>query len=145
MLVSADTGRAMSQENVEVVRRCVETFSRGDLGALFQLVDEAVAPDAELRAFGRLPDGGPVTGREAIKAWFQNMLETVAFHVEAREYIDAGVAVVVVARHTARVLESGAEGASDLVDVFGIRDGMVRYLDAYHTKQEALEAAGLRG
>ena len=60
------------------------------------------------------------------------------------EYIAAGDAVVVVAHQFARGVESGAEVTNRLVEVFGVRDGMVTYLDAYRTKREALEAVGLR-
>src|SRR5829696_5879527 len=40
-----DTGRAMSQENVEIVRRGWEAWVRGDLDALLELCDPAVEWD----------------------------------------------------------------------------------------------------
>jgi len=131
----------MSHANVEIVRRCIETFNRGDLQALLELLDQVVAEDAEMRATGRLPDAGdPVIGRDAIKGWFEQMLETLAYRTDADEYIDAGDAVVVVVRQTARGMGSGAEATSHMAEVFGMREGMVTYFDAYNTKREALES-----
>ena len=40
-----DTGRAMSPENVEIVRRGWEAWVRGDLDALLELCDPAVEWD----------------------------------------------------------------------------------------------------
>jgi len=51
-----------------------------------------------------------VCGREAVKNWWRQLLE-VDLRVETEEYIDAGDAVVVVARQIARGRASGAEVA----------------------------------
>src|SRR6266851_3880560 len=47
-----DTGRAMSQENVEVVRRTYEAWNRRD----FDEAAELLAPDIEWRMPSNLPD-----------------------------------------------------------------------------------------
>jgi len=64
--------------------------------------------------------------------------------LRAEAHIDAGDAVVVVARQIARGRASGAEVANRLVYVCGFRGEKVTYFDAYRTKAEAVEAVGLR-
>ncbi|HZA89221.1 MAG TPA: nuclear transport factor 2 family protein [Solirubrobacterales bacterium] len=106
----------MSQENVELVRRCIETVNRGGLQVALELIDEFADPDIELRAVGRLPDlGRLLRGREAVKAWFAQVLGTFDWRVEADEFIDAGDAIVVVARQIARGRGSGAEVTNRIV------------------------------
>jgi ketosteroid isomerase-like protein len=83
-------------------------------------------------------------GPEAIKSYFTELYETFEWRIEADEFIDAGEAVIVVARQTGRGRESGAEITDRIVLMYGIRDGKMTSLDAYRTKSEALEAAGLR-
>jgi ketosteroid isomerase-like protein len=139
----ADTGRAMSQENVQLVRRALETVNRGGLEGIIKFIDEAAAPDAELTTPG-LPDAGPVRGREASKDWWRTLLRELDLRIEAEEYIDAGDAVVVVARWIARGRASGAEVTDRWFSVWGIRRLQVTHVTAYRTKVAALEAAGLR-
>ena len=135
----------MSQENVELVRRGINAINRGGLPAALDLLDRICDPEAEMRAVGRLPDMGRVLrGPEAIKSYFTELYETFDWQIEADEFIDAGEAVIVVARQTGRGRESGAEITDPIVLVYGIRDGKMTSLDAYRTKGEALEAAGLR-
>jgi ketosteroid isomerase-like protein len=136
----------MSEENVEFVRQCTEATNRGGLQAALEVVDEFCEPDVELRAVGRLPDLGRVLrGREAVKSYWEQIFGTfdkVQNHVD--EFIDAGDAVIAVTRLTLRGRGSGAEFTNRIVLMYGLRDGKIAYLDAYRTKTEALEAAGLR-
>jgi ketosteroid isomerase-like protein len=133
----------MSQENVEVVRRGIDVINEGKLEAVFEFIDEFADPDFEMRTAGHLPDVGRGRGREAAKALWTEIMETFEWQFEADEFIDAGDAVIVVARQIARGRESGVEVTNRLVMVFGFRDGMVTSVDAYRTRAEALEAAGL--
>jgi ketosteroid isomerase-like protein len=134
----------MSQENVDVVRRGFETINRDGLPAVLELVDEVADPDFELRGFGRLPDVTRVRGSEAAKDWFADLLGAFDWRQEADEFIDAGEAVVVVARYITRGRASGVETSGRMTYVFGFRQGKVTYFDTYRTKEEALEAVGLR-
>ena len=134
----------MSQENVEIVRRGMAVINEGRLEAVFEFIDEFADPDFEMRTAGHLPDVGSGRGREAAKALWTEIMETFEWHFEADELIDAGDAVIVVTRQIARGRESGVEVTNRLVMVFGFRDGMVTSVDAYRTRKEALEAAGLQ-
>ena len=134
----------MSEENLEIVRRGIEVVNRGELDAILGVVDEVADPNIEMRAVGRLPDTSRVLrGPKAVKAWWAQILETFDWHWEPEELIDAGDAVVVVSRQIARGRGSGAEVANRVVGVFTFRDGKVISIDAYPSKAQALEAAGL--
>ena len=133
----------MSQENVEVIRRGMDVINEGRLQAVLEFIDEFVDPDMELRTAGHLPDVGRGRGREAAKAMWAEIMGTFEWRFETEEIIDAGDAVIVVTRQIARGRGSGAEATNRVVMVFGFRDGRVTSVDAYKTKSEALEAAGL--
>jgi ketosteroid isomerase-like protein len=133
----------VSRENVELIRRGYDAVKRSGFEAMPDLVDDFADPDIEFRAVGRLPDAAVVRGREPLKQWFAQIIETFDFSVEAEEFIDAGDAVVVVTRQIGRGKVSGAKATNRVVVVWGIRQGRVSYVDAYRTKHEALEAVGL--
>jgi ketosteroid isomerase-like protein len=134
----------MSQENVEVIRRGIDAINEGRLQAVFEFMDEFVDPDMELRTAGHLPDVGRGRGREAAKAMWAEIMGTFEWRFETEEIIDAGDAVIVVTRQIARGRGSGVEVTNRVVMVFGFRDRRVTSADAYKTRSEALEAAGVR-
>jgi ketosteroid isomerase-like protein len=135
----------MSQENVELVRRGIETINQGGLRAALELLDSICDPEAEFRAVGRLPDLDAVLrGPEAIKGYFTQLFEAFDWHVAPEEFIDAGDRVVVVAQQIGRGRGSGVKITDRIVLVYGVQDGKMTSLDAYRTREEALEAVGLR-
>src|SRR5512132_2938556 len=67
-----DTGRAMSQENVEVVRALFQAWNAGDMDAFRELYD----PDAIMRMAENWPEPGPYFGREAIMCEFEQLRQT---------------------------------------------------------------------
>ena len=84
-----DTARAMSQENVEIVRRVYEEWSagveRGDPGAAFGM--EAVADDFEFTIEGFHPEHG----REGYVEWFRTWTaEFEDWSLQLQRLIDAG-------------------------------------------------------
>jgi hypothetical protein len=62
----------------------------------------------------------------------------------AREFIDVGENVVVVLHEEASIGDSGVSVERDLFLVWTIRDGLVVKYRSFETREEALEAAGLR-
>src|SRR3954451_7386904 len=63
----------MSGENVELVRRSFEAFAQGGLDAM----SDFWADDIDYRAVeGALDDRGPVHGKDAVRAHFQDWLDT---------------------------------------------------------------------
>src|SRR6476646_4455271 len=87
---SRDTGRAMSQENVEVVRAQWEQFARGDFSAWADLPD-----DFEFVTSPEVPDAGTYRGAAAIE-WMTAWVESFEGHtMRATEISDCGERVLV--------------------------------------------------
>jgi ketosteroid isomerase-like protein len=133
----------MSQENVEIVRDAVVAYNRGDLDTLLAYC----ADDIDYRAVeGALDDRGPMHGKDAVRAYFQDWLDTFDdLKAEPLELIDAAdEQVVTVLRFGGRAKLSGVEADLTFAVVYTLRDGKVARDREYWTRDEALEAAGLR-
>jgi ketosteroid isomerase-like protein len=132
----------MSQENVEIVRDAVVAYNRGDLDTLLAYC----ADDIDYRAVeGALDDRGPMHGKDAVRAYFQDWLDTFDdLKAEPLELIDAAdEQVVTVLRFGGRAKLSGVEADLTFAVVYTLRDGKVARGREYWTRDEALEAAGL--
>ena len=132
----------MSEENVEVVRRVYAAFAAWDWEALADLCH----PDLDYETLGVAP--GRLRGFRTITDFFDTWAGLYGeFQVEAEEIVEAGDQVVAVERHSARgVKGSEAEGmvGHSFACLFSFRDGKVSRVKEYATRDEALEAAGLR-
>jgi len=133
----------MSRENVEVLRRGLEAFNRGDLDGALDMYD----PQVEVKTLL----SGSARGREQVRAVVeqrQNEMGPVRYLPEA--FIDAGETVVGVVRAIdARGRLSGIRDRDFAADqllafVWTFRSGLVVRQEMFRTKSEALEAAGLR-
>src|SRR3954470_18667222 len=95
--VLRDTGRAMSQKNVELVRKLFEVYNERSFEENADLIDPEM--DWDMSRI-ELPDGTSYTGpeefRHFIEAWEEGF---GAESMEAQEMIDAGSRVVVVVHH----------------------------------------------
>jgi ketosteroid isomerase-like protein len=135
-----DTGRAMSQENVELVRQAMEALLRRDRDAWFAIHDE----DYELVPIRDWPETG-VRGREP--AWNLNMriLDSFEWAPIEVERVDAGADKVLVhPQYEARGASSGAEVELDYWLVATVRQGRILRTQWFVDRDEALEAARLR-
>src|SRR5215207_11592654 len=133
----------MSQENVEVVRAAYEAFAARGVDGFLEYLTE----DVDHRAMEGAPDDrGPMHGKEASRAYVQDWLDTFdGFTARPVELIDAGEnQVVAVIRISGRAKLSGVETDLTYAAVLGIRDGRIARGREYATRDEALEAAGLR-
>ncbi len=132
----------MSQENVEIVRRYFAAYERGGLDALAEFWH----PDINWRAAeGALDDVGLMEGPGALRhhnEQWEDIFESS--RVEVEEFVDAGDQVVAVVRVFGRMKESEAEVDIRYATVLSIRDGKIAAGREYFTREEALEAAGLR-
>jgi ketosteroid isomerase-like protein len=137
---SRDTGRAMSQENVEVVRRSLDAYARHGVEAVLPFLDrEIVIVDPDL------PGGGRFDGHDGFLAFVRQVLDSFEeYHVEPEEFLDAGEQVVVFLHHQGRGKESGA--LIELRDawVWTVAEDRATRIDLYLDRADALEAAGLR-
>ena len=131
----------MSQENVEIVRGAAEAFNSRDVDAWLAHFD----PDIVWYAFPDEPDPGPFQGHDAVRAMAARWMEVLSdFRLEAKEFIDAGEYVLMPARMLGRVRDSDAEVTVDEIYVNKCRNGKIAEVRECRTKEEALEAVGLR-
>ena len=120
----------MSAENVELVRRSLEAFARGDLDTFFAAHD----PDIEWTTGADEPDPQTYRGAEGMRrftadtseAWVNRLAGAVRF----TDFIDRGDGAVV------EVYETYA---------IRVKDGRIVRVDEYRTTEEALEACEHRG
>jgi len=139
---AADTGRAMSQENVEVVRQMLQAFADGGLAAMAEFWD----PDIDWRAAeGALDDAGEMHGPVAVRRYIQDWIDTFDdFSVVVEQLRDVGDnRVLGVQRLTGRAKLSGTETDLRYALVSTIRDGKVVRAREYMSLDQALEAVGL--
>jgi ketosteroid isomerase-like protein len=129
----------MSEENVEIVRRCCEAFDRGDYVEALN----ALHPDIsyELTHF---PDGQVYRGHEGVREAFRRWLGTWEDYRQTREeIIDAGESVVVATREFGRGKRSGLHLDRLTFGVWTLKEGKVVRIQFRATKAEALQAVGL--
>ena len=129
----------MSQENVELVRRALDVFNRGE-DALDLLDPEIVWTTTGLFVEPDIYRGHGDVRRyvEALRNEFEEL------HVEPDEPIAVGEHVIVPARLTGRGRLSGAPIDATFTMLFSLREGKIVRIRNYWQKAEALEAAGLR-
>jgi ketosteroid isomerase-like protein len=133
----------MSEENVAAVQAALNAFARDGLDGFAEFWTD----DIDHRAVeGALDDRGPMRGKDAVRDYVQDWLDTFNdFTAEAIEVIDAGDdKVIAVLRASGRAKLSGVETDLTYAVIYTIRDGKIARGREYWTKEQALEAAGLR-
>ena len=130
----------MSQENVEIVRRVLSQWARGDFSS-------ADAFDPSIRVVWAEPIFAQRAQTLGIRETARTMREFVATYEDAKataeRIVDAGDTVVVVAKWEGRGKGSGIRLAERAGSVWTISDGKVTRIVNYRDPAEALEAAGL--
>ena len=132
----------MSAENVEIVQRALEAYSRGDLEEMLPHLD----PEVEWRsAIVGGAEGNTYYGHEGFGSWFVESFESFdELRTELSEFRDLGDRVVAFGRVRARGRESGVEIDSPTGWVFTVRRGKVARAEGFLSREQALEAAGLQ-
>jgi ketosteroid isomerase-like protein len=129
----------MSEENVVVVRRAYEEFTRTGHPPL-----SAVDPDVEWHTAADLPDSGVHRGHDGVEALIQEWVDSFeGFRADATEFIDRGDYVVASLVLRGRVRGSDEEVALPETHVGKMREGKAVEVREYRTIEEALESAGL--
>jgi limonene-1,2-epoxide hydrolase len=131
----------MSEENVEIVRRTYEATNCGD----YDTAESYIHPEIEFHTYGRSPEAGVYRGKEAVREYNQGLFqkfESIRFELE--ELDDAGDRVVVVTTQHAVPKGGQQEMNVPVAEVWTIREGLLAERRSYSTRNEALEAAGLR-
>jgi ketosteroid isomerase-like protein len=131
----------MSQENVDLVRRALEAFPRGDMDEMLSYMD----PEGELHsAIVGGAEGVSYRGHEGFRRWYADSFESFEeLSNEWSEFRDLGDRVLVFGRIHARGRESGLEIDSPTGWVFTVRNGKLVRAEGFLSREAALEAAGL--
>ncbi len=136
-----DTARAMSQENVEIVREVIARFNRDGF-----LPDAHFDPDVELSNIRESPLPGPYRGYEGLKEWREGVFEVIEegrFEIGDPIDVDEADLVIFKQRLLGRAKHTGLEMDFDCTTVFWFREGRIYRSESFTNHSEALEAAGL--
>jgi ketosteroid isomerase-like protein len=153
-LRAADTWRAVSQQNLEVVRRLVALWE-GD-AQIASLRDDAAwalykpeieplfEPDCTFAWIG----GGIGPEHSGLDGFREGWLDIYAAWESGRNHFEqivpVGDKVLVLVRLSARIVETEHEVETLAASVFVVRDGRVARAEFYANRADALEAVGLR-
>ena len=133
-----DTAFAMSEENVELVRRAFELWNSGDREVRVDEVD----PELELhsRLMGRM-----VRGVDGLRAWFREIDQQFdEWQLQVAEIRDVGRdRLLVLGKIHLRGRESRVESDQPMAWLIGFREGRVLRMEMFPDHSDALEAAGL--
>jgi ketosteroid isomerase-like protein len=128
----------MSQRDVEVVRQLLERFADGEV--LWDALDDDVVIDDH-----DILDASAYRGHAGVARWIEDWgagFPTARFDVQ--ELIDAGDAVVAVILLKARGRGSDVDLERQDAIVYRLRGHRVVRFDYYNSRQQALDALGLR-
>jgi ketosteroid isomerase-like protein len=133
----------MSERNIQVLRETLAAFNSGDLERILDFVHpqfEGVVPPE----FSAEPD--TYRGHEGIRRYFrtfEEVMEEVRF--EPERFWQAGDAVAVTMRLTAKGRQTSIPVEQRLAQVWRLRDGRVVGVQSYVSVSEAVEIAGASG
>jgi ketosteroid isomerase-like protein len=134
---------AMSQEDVEVVRRLYEAIERRDSEAVLALYDPDVEWDMSGYPYGEMLDTRS-RGHAGLRAFWRELYEAwESYEHDCRELIDAGDHVISIVTDRARGRASGADVEIAAFGVWTVSDGRIIRSTWFRTRAEAFEAAGL--
>ena len=133
----------MSEESVAAVQAALNAFARDGLDGFAEFwtddIDHRAGEDV-------LDDCGPIHGKVEMRAYLQDWFDTFDdFRAEPVKLFDAGEdRVVAVLRIPGRPRLSGVETDLTYAGLYTLRDGKIIRGRECWTRDESLEAAGLR-
>jgi ketosteroid isomerase-like protein len=136
----------MSQENVERAQEAYKALglavAGGDFDAFFR---DYVHPEIEWVPLPGALDTDVSYGKDAVKGRMMAMLDVMEEpHIEAEEIIDAGEKVVIAIRISGRGRGSGIDVEARWFHVVTEREEKAARIEWHRSREDALEAAGLR-
>jgi ketosteroid isomerase-like protein len=130
----------LSAENVEMVRRSMEAFSRGDLDAFLAAVD----PDTEWRTAADEPNPQTYRGHDGMRRFAAEISEAWDGRfddvMEFDDFIDLEDWLVVPWTARLRGRSSGVEVEVNETYAVRVEGGRIVRIDEFRTKQEAIDA-----
>jgi ketosteroid isomerase-like protein len=138
-------GSAETPEREELVRSLYEAFNRGDLEAALSRIHPEMELRLAMEPVEPVVEGSrrELRGRDGARRFFE-LLETSweEVRVEVKEIIEgAGDRLICFETWIVRG-DQDIEVETELVDVYGFRDGLIASCDGFRDKNEALDAFG---
>jgi ketosteroid isomerase-like protein len=130
----------MSQGNVEIVRRGVDSFNRCDITAVLSDFDHDAEWVEDQRYPGARTFRGPSGVERSIRKWWDAWGEIT---MDLDETIDLGDRVVLAGRVCARGHDTDVAVEAPFGGVYEFRAGKVVRVQTLGSRDEALEAVGL--
>ena len=129
----------MSQENVEIVRKGFEAFNRRDFDAAMDLAHDSLTWKPLFSVETKL-----LRGRDEVRDAWERQTEAVDIRIDLLELtpLDEN-RVLAIGKWHGRGSQSGVPFEQTAAQVFTIERGLLRSVDTYADRPEALEAAGL--
>jgi ketosteroid isomerase-like protein len=129
----------MSQENIEIIRRCDEAISRVDTDAFLL----GIHPDVEFIP-RRAAVQGTHHGHSGMRKYISENAESFdLFEVRNREFRDLGDRILAFGTIRVRGRESGVEVTHPTALLVSFRDGKIIRFQDFGQRDDALEAADL--
>jgi ketosteroid isomerase-like protein len=131
----------MSQQNVEIPRRLIDAYTRGDIPAFLELLD----PDVEWIPIMATLEGRVYRGREDVRRWLEELARDWEYFEPCyEEYRDLGDRVLILGRWRARGRASGVELENQPATwLYEIKAGKVVRMRTFTDRGEALKAVDL--
>jgi ketosteroid isomerase-like protein len=127
----------MEGANVEIIRRGLDAYNRGDVEAVLETAD----PDIEFVPLRSLIVGGSYLGHEGIRRFFEDLDEEWEnFSISNEAFREREDSVLLLGEFKARGKASGVEVRSPVAWLFELHGGKVVRMRAYSSQDEALRA-----
>jgi ketosteroid isomerase-like protein len=136
----------MSQENVDLVLRIFDQFSRGGPEAMIDAGFWSPGIVWDFTPSG-IPGLGVYRGHDEARSFFEEewfgVFPFEDWEVEVEETIDRGDRVIVIARQLGRGASSGATTGLEFAQTYSLRAGQIVRVETYLDRQKAIEAAAV--
>jgi ketosteroid isomerase-like protein len=131
----------MSQENIDVVRRMLDAFNRGDVDAVIAAFHEG----CEVSEPPEMPDRPALGfhGHDGIREWMTNLREVAGVEFRPRSFTTSGDVIVTELASRGQGQASGVPVEWTTFAVLRVREGKIARAQGFLSRDEALKAAGL--
>jgi ketosteroid isomerase-like protein len=131
---------AMSQENVELVRRAIAAFNAREVETLVSLCD----PECDFLPFRAQLEGLIYRGHEGMRQFMRDIEEDwETYRIDASEFRERGDRVAALGQVTAQGRGTGMHIESTAGFVFEVRDGLAMSIVSHSDASAALAELGL--
>lgn len=122
-----------------MIRRALSAWNARDQDALEACFSPEVRIDS---AFARAEGDGGYRGLEGVREWYRNIVETMDFVMEPRQFLAYRGVVIALVVAQAHGQESGVELNHEYGILYELREGRIVRMQAYLDPADGIEAMG---